>query len=124
MRAETQTSRVSGSDPLGRYYTHGNVGAFLVSQMACAQPTQVLDLGAGGGSLSLAAMNRWTDARVVTVDIDSKARTNLHSIFDGAKARHHSHLRVNALDVRLPDIIILFVSHGFCVERTRSVISQ
>jgi len=76
-----------------------------VGQMWAAEPTQILDLGAGKGSLSLAAVGRWTDARVVTVDIDSRARSHLRSAFGNAKVAHHSHLRANALNARLPEII-------------------
>jgi type I restriction enzyme M protein len=72
--------------------------------MGAAEPTQILDLGAGKGSLSLAAVARWLDARVLTVDIDSQARSHLRSVLGNANGAH-LHLRANALDIRLPEII-------------------
>lgn len=96
--------KTAGSDKLGRYYTQDRVGAFLVEQMTGPEPAAVLDLGAGGGSLSLAAMMRWSEAELITVDIDACSRTKLRERFGNVVVRH-SHIRADALRIDLPRLV-------------------
>ncbi len=65
------------SDPLGRYYTPPSIGDILVSSMRVRSPKCVLDLGAGTGSLSLAASKRWNNARILSVDIDAYSKEQM-----------------------------------------------
>ncbi|AZO32547.1 hypothetical protein EJ071_38070 [Mesorhizobium sp. M1B.F.Ca.ET.045.04.1.1] len=50
-----------GRDPLGRYYTPG-ISQVFVSLLDRRHANSILDLGSGGGSLTVAAAQRWTDA--------------------------------------------------------------
>jgi len=96
--------KAAGPDKLGRYYTQDRVGSFLVEQMTGPEPATVLDLGAGGGSLSLAAMRRWSEAELITVDVDAFSRTKLRERFRNAVVRH-SHIRADALRIDLPRLV-------------------
>lgn len=64
---------------MGRYYTPTRISEILVGQLTVENPEVVLDLGAGSGSLSLAAMERWRFANVTAVDSDQRL-TKLASI--------------------------------------------
>lgn len=55
---------------LNQFYTRSSVGQMLVDQLGDIEPTTVLDLGSGGGSLSAAAAARWPSAKFTTVDLD------------------------------------------------------
>jgi type I restriction enzyme M protein len=98
-----EIASIGRSDKLGRYYTKGNIGRLLVSQMSGVQPKCVLDLGAGSGALSRAAASRWNEAQLVTVDIDLRSRRHLSDV--AAHGQRHLHIRGDALDRRLPDRI-------------------
>jgi len=71
MIMQTEKIQRSGSDPLGRYYTHSLVSQTLVREMNLSKPNLVVDLGTGDGSLSAEAAQIWTSARFITVDIDN-----------------------------------------------------
>jgi type I restriction enzyme M protein len=58
----------TSSDPFGRYYTAAAISWLLVSQMTVKRPKLVLDLGAGSGELTRAALMKWRRAHVVAVD--------------------------------------------------------
>lgn len=94
-----------GSDRLGRYYTKPNIGSLLVSEMDEIQPNRILDLGAGSGSLSQAALMRWADVELLTVDIDKQVHNHLLSAFKGVGSRHN-HIRADALSERLPRLVL------------------
>jgi|SRR5665213_1770735 len=94
---------IGRSDGLGRYYSKHIIGALLVKQMTEALPSCILDLGAGTGILARAAADRWTAAKVVTVDIDQSSRVRLRRLM--SDTTKHVHIRADALDVRLPERI-------------------
>lgn len=97
--------RVESSDRLGRYYTKGTIGSLLVDQMHWLAPAKILDLGAGCGSLSIAAGGRWTDAELLTVDVDGRASARLQKLFAARWGSRHSHIRADALSSNLPKLI-------------------
>jgi type I restriction enzyme M protein len=88
------------SDRLGRYYTSAGIGRLLVDQMSEIQPNRVLDLGAGSGSLSRAALERWGEIELLTVDIDTRVRTHIQNAFSEARHRHE-HIQADALSHNL-----------------------
>jgi type I restriction enzyme M protein len=97
--------RQIGPDRLGRYYTKADIGHLLIDQMANHTPSRLLDLGAGGGSLSSAAINRWSGIEVLTVDIDRAVSARLIKCFGGEGSFKHRHIQADALSDRLPDLI-------------------
>lgn len=72
-------------DSLGRYYTGSDISSLLVSLMDTASATNILDLGCGSGSLSLAASQRWNDAKIISLDIENRHK----SISSESENRHH-----------------------------------
>ena len=104
-----------GSDRLGRYYTAAAIGSALVGQLGGSAPSRIIDLGAGGGTLSLAAAVRWADSQILTVDVDSRSKAALRAI--PSLDYRHTHLRASALRVGLPDRVKLAVGRvdaGVC----------
>ncbi len=103
----SQTQRKSeGSDHLGRYYTKLNIGGLLIAQMSGIAPNSVLDLGAGAGSLSRAALQKWGNIELVTVDVDEEVRLHLKRLARAAApGAKHSHIHVDALSDRLPRLL-------------------
>jgi type I restriction enzyme M protein len=91
---------ITGRETLGRYFTSSAVGSLLVSAMSTRNPGLVVDLGAGSGSLSAAALRRWRGVQLVTVDIDSATQVRLPSR-ERARQRHR-HVLADALAVDLP----------------------
>jgi type I restriction enzyme M protein len=65
-------------DTLNRFYTRTAVGELLVDQLGDVRPQNVLDFGAGEGSLSAAVAARWPGIEAVTVDLDSGIVEGLH----------------------------------------------
>ena len=94
-----------GSDRLGRYYTKTDISGLLIEQMAGLTPTRILDLGAGAGSLSHAALSQWTDVELVTVDVDVQVRSHLRKLFKVSGAIRHNHIQADALSSRLPKLV-------------------
>lgn len=68
-------------DALARYYTQDKISQLLINRLKTDEPKQILELGIGDGSLSMAAYKRWGKARFFGVDIDdnsiAKIRENL-----------------------------------------------
>lgn len=110
--AYTPTS--TGPDRLGRYYTNGDVSEFLVDQMSVIAPRGILDLGVGDGALSMAALSKWQDVELVTVDIDKTVRTRLSSELKVARPTlKHEHVNADALSNNLPTLIR---AKGRCID--------
>ena len=90
------------TDHLGRYYTESFISRLLVNCLPTQQSGSLLDLGAGEGSLSLAASGRWPKLDLVTVDVDERASQVLTSKlrcfgFTGK----HQHVQYDALGINL-----------------------
>jgi type I restriction enzyme M protein len=95
-----------GSDLLGRYYTKFDISNLLLSQMTSIRPSRVLDLGAGGGALSRAALQKWGDIELITVDVDSQVKLHLKQLAKAeAPSARHSHIQLDALSNRLPRLL-------------------
>ena len=89
-------------DPLARHYTAEFVGSRFVDLFDREHPAGILDLGSGGGALSLAAARRWTAADIVTVDVDQQAGARICDSMRLVADRRHTHLQLDALDEDLP----------------------
>lgn len=95
---QEQKLGISGSDPLGRYYTNNMVGSILVREMHLKSPKIVMDLGAGDGALSIEAAKLWKSARFVTVDIDDNIKksdaleNHCHHINDVLNSQLHTQI--------------------------------
>ena len=85
---------------LGQYYTADRFSDHLVACLCTRSPSQVLDLGAGHGSLSLAALRRWGNMHLATVELDATSVRKLKEVLP--QGRHH---RANALASRLPGAV-------------------
>jgi type I restriction enzyme M protein len=96
-------------DTLNRFYTREAVGDLLVDQLGPFVPRNVLDLGAGEGSLSAAVLRRWQGTEAVTVDLDPAIVKGLHRRLEDAGAGQHHHHEHDALDPMLPSSLI---EHG------------
>ena len=97
--------RLERERALGQFYTNRDIGEFLINQMTGITPAHVLDLGAGEGSLARAAMQRWSNVQVLTVDLNSKALRYLSGSLGHNDGNRHSHFRVDALSRKLPELI-------------------
>lgn len=86
-------------DSLGRYYTENDISSLLVSLMDTAKATNILDLGCGLGSLSFAASQRWNDAKIFSLDIESR-----HQVINSENQNRH-HVVGDALLFNLPSTL-------------------
>lgn len=91
---------------LNKFFTKPSVGTILASHIASDEPTSVLDLGAGEGSLSVSVVQRWPNVRVVTVDLDASTATILSANLRQAGCTAHQHYVQDAFDPKLPAGII------------------
>ncbi|WP_343577267.1 N-6 DNA methylase [Pseudomonas sp.] len=98
-------ARPQRTDALGRYYTKPDIGSLLVDQMDGHIPRRLLDLGAGAGSLSSAAYNRWRDIDLLTVDIDAVASSHLEEKFTSLMGERHFHYQADVLSDQLFEIL-------------------
>jgi type I restriction enzyme M protein len=92
-----------GADPLGRYYTAKWVGQTLVEAINYDYPKLIVELGVGEGVLSSAAMQKWTNSTLVTVDADAKSG-NGAKLLNGLKIKHQHHVH-DVLDHTLDSTI-------------------
>lgn len=93
-------------DALCRFYTTPEVSSLLVSLMQKNSPKQIVDLGAGAGALSFAAIQKWRSSKITTVDIDEKCEDILKSHFLKKRFNKHFHYVSDALDQDLPEKLI------------------
>ena len=99
MRTQLHSIR---SDSLGRYYTNAIVSQALVADLPSNNPSTVLDLGCGPGSLSLAASRRWVKTNIVTVDLDRTiAKVLPEKLRESGFAGGHYHMMFDALSPEL-----------------------
>ena len=85
---------------MGRFYTNPSIGDVLISSIR-ARPKRIIDLGSGGGALTLAALRKWSPTEIITVDIDERKRSRL----DYSNSRRHVHVVADALDFNLPRLL-------------------
>lgn len=103
--ASSLISKRTSSDKLGRYYTKLDVGGLLISEMTDIEPIRVLDLGVGSGSLSRAALKKWGNIELLTVDVDNKIKNHLKNLIEISPGTKHNHIHADALGNRLPKIL-------------------
>lgn len=94
--------RISSSDPLGRYYTKSHIAHLLVRMMGGFSPRSIIDVGAGRGTLSVAAGGRWAGSDICTVDIDEDCVSHLSANLANIGLSSHVHFTLDALDADLP----------------------
>ena len=75
--------------------------------METTAPLHVLDMAAGHGSLTLAAMQRWQTAKLAVFDVDQQALSVLQERCPGA-----DRVRVNLLLQRLPQEVSTWFEHA------------
>lgn len=92
------------SDHWGRYYTSPVISRSLIGSIELHKPDLILELGSGSGSLCTAAVTRWQDAKLVTVDVDQKAPDRLDAAHVGRQVGH-CHFVHDVLDEALSDKI-------------------
>ncbi len=92
-------------DNLNRFYTRTAVGELVADQLGDFVPRNVLDLGAGQGTLSSSVVRRWKGTDAVTVDIDPHIITRLNASLLEAGAHSHRHHIHDVLDVQLPEAL-------------------
>jgi type I restriction enzyme M protein len=92
------------SDPWGRYYTTPNISRTLIDQIEVTKPKLLLELGSGSGSLWSAAATRWSDAELITVDLDRAAVAGPDAHKKKSSLRH-SHFVHDVLDSTLSERI-------------------
>lgn len=87
---------------LARHDTPVWLSDTLVGSLRIKPPASIVDLGAGGGSLTLAAMRRWSSAQMLTVDVDTTAADELARTLAHARERHR-HVIADALRSDMTD---------------------
>lgn len=90
---------------LNRFYTRKSVGELLTDQLAHLNPSRVVDLGAGDGSLSLSVAKFWPNSHILTVDLDADCISNLRRNIINAGAGAHFHKVHDVFDPCLPKAI-------------------
>lgn len=93
------------NDLLNRFYTRVSVGELVTKLIGDLNPSTVVDLGAGHGSLSASVAKNWPHAHFLTVDIDIECRDPLHQNMNDAGAFKHEHKIVDVFDFTLPQKI-------------------
>lgn len=82
-------SNFGARDPLGRYYTKEAISNHLIAEIDLKNPSKIMDLGCGAGSLSLSAAGRWSDATFITVDKNTEPYSLAFFLKDGKRYSHH-----------------------------------
>lgn len=90
---------------LNRFYTLTSVGELLTDLLENLNPSTVVDLGAGHGSLSASVAKCWPDAQFLTVDIDDECQLPLKQNIFHAGALKHKHQIADVFDAKLPQTI-------------------
>ena len=82
-------SNFGARDPLGRYYTKEAISNHLIAEIDLSNPSKIMDLGCGAGSLALSAAGRWSDATFITVDKSTEPYSLTLFLKDGKRHSHH-----------------------------------
>lgn len=90
---------INSRKSLGKYFTRDLISDLLISSLSIEEPTSVLDLGSGDGSLSKAAARRWDKASFFTVDI--QVHTAINDKETTQPYTKHKHFLLDALDPTL-----------------------
>lgn len=88
-------------DNLAKYYTRTQISDLLVGQMDVRPPQQLIDLGAGVGSLSRAAHQRWSNLNITTVDVDESISGKLIESLGLLGLKSHIHISADVLSHNL-----------------------
>jgi len=94
-----------GTDYLGRYYTRDYISSVLVGLVENEMPGNVLDLGSGDGALSTAALARWDESKVFSVDIDCSLISKSRHLKLLSLEGRYKHIIADALSHDLPSFI-------------------
>ncbi len=89
----------------GRYYTKPAFGQLLVELMHLRRPSALIDLGVGGGSLTLAATKQWSNLKLLTIDIDAASSGCLSKLLSSELISTHHHLLSDALEPSLAKFV-------------------
>lgn len=89
----------------GRYYTKPAIGQALVDLTLSRRPTGLIDLGAGGGSLAIAAAKRWANLRLLTIDNDATSDQRVSKLLAAEEIRCHRHLSTDVLGPSLTKLV-------------------
>lgn len=89
----------------GRYYTKPAIGQALVELMLLRSPRGLIDLGVGGGSLTLAAARQWSNLNLLTVDVDPASNQRLTKLLAAEEIRCHRHIQTDALEPSLAGLV-------------------
>lgn len=87
---------------LNQFYTRDEVGALLTRELGAIEPSMVLDLGAGEGSLAASVARAWPRAHLTTVDIDPAGAAVLRERLVESGAMDHEHQIADVFDPALP----------------------
>ncbi|MEJ6398507.1 HsdM family class I SAM-dependent methyltransferase [Yoonia sp. 208BN28-4] len=91
---------------LNKFFTKVSVGELLARHIPCDDPQTLIDLGAGEGSLSKAAVQRWPNISIVTVDLDPTTTLTLQESLHRVGCINHRHHQRDALTVDLSSGLI------------------
>lgn len=90
-----------------QYFTADDCSDALIAEVGHLSPRAVMDVGAGWGSLSRAAMKRWSGIDLRVLDVDRKALSHLQTQFPTAQ-----HLKANLLSSRIPQELSEWLAHA------------
>lgn len=103
---QSETHRGWSRTGYSSFYTPGQISDCLVKLLPCAPPARIIDLGTGTGSLSIAARNRWNNAKITTVDMNPNVSEIIRDSM--GKPALHKHFQIDVFDARLSsDLSIL-----------------
>ena len=97
--------RLRRGGELDQFYTSELVARSMVNQIGNAVIQNVLDLGAGEGTLALSVLSRSPDANLVSVDLDAGREAALRLRVSKVSRGKHSHIIHDVFDPKLPEVI-------------------
>lgn len=73
------------------------LGEVLIDSLEDLSPASILDLGCGGGALSVAALRRWPGRELMTVDVDVAVEAEMNRIISPHQGVVHRHVTADVL---------------------------